>query len=99
MCSFSVTSRGSARDKLQWAFNLYDVDGSGYITLDEVTCIVTSMQLNNNTVEEIAISDDVIADIFKTMDTDEDGSLSLSEFVEGVNKNPIFVDMLNGIVS
>ena len=39
----SVLVRGSFHEKLQWAFRLYDVNGDGYITKDEMNVIVSSV--------------------------------------------------------
>ena len=36
----SVLARGSLPERLQWAFNLYDVNGDGIITKDEMLDIV-----------------------------------------------------------
>ena len=40
MCTMSVTSRGTAREKLEWAFKVYDVNDDGQITIDEIREIV-----------------------------------------------------------
>lgn len=43
MHGLSTLSRGSIDEKLQWAFALYDINGDGYITRDEMTDIVTAI--------------------------------------------------------
>ena len=40
LCALSVTTRGSAEEKLGWSFNLYDADGDGYISRKEATDIL-----------------------------------------------------------
>lgn len=39
----SVLSRGTLQERLQWAFNLYDINGDGFITKDEMTDIVSAI--------------------------------------------------------
>lgn len=39
----SVLARGTLQDKLQWAFNLYDVNHDGIITKEEMSDIVTAI--------------------------------------------------------
>lgn len=36
MCALSVTSRGTFEEKLQWTFNMYDIDNDGSVLLNEM---------------------------------------------------------------
>jgi len=46
--TLSVAISGTPREKLEWSFNVYDLDGDGRITLDEVFHVVKCMSSATN---------------------------------------------------
>jgi len=61
-------------DEIREAFKLYDQDGDGYITKDEMLSALTQMGFVRNCEEEAAKCMD-------EMDLDKDGKVSYAEFV------------------
>lgn len=64
MQGLSTLSRGSLDEKLRWAFSLYDINGDGYITREEMTDVVTAVyelmgKFTEPCVEETTVRDKV----------------------------------------
>merc|ERR1712168_25746 len=98
MSTLSLTTRGSIRDKLEWVFDIYDVDGNGYITLEEISDVVKSMQdakkADNEAGKKGYLSTTKVAAVFMAADNDNDGYLTVDEFIEAVNELPELIQIL-----
>lgn len=82
----SVLARGSLPERLQWAFSLYDVNGDGIITKDEMLDIVGSIyemmgRFTEPQVDEYSAREHVDR-VFQKMDLNKDGVISLEEFMD-----------------
>lgn len=94
ICSLSITTRGSFEEKLRWAFDVYDIDGNGVISLNEVLAIVKSINKMMGYLNDKNTSKEHIYSVFKNFDTNHDEMLSLHEFIEGAKQDQTFVKML-----
>uniref|UniRef100_T1J5U2 EF-hand domain-containing protein n=1 Tax=Strigamia maritima TaxID=126957 RepID=T1J5U2_STRMM len=97
----SVLSRGSLNEKLQWTFNLYDINGDGFITKDELYDIVTSIyDLVGNkfeaNMEETATRNHVDR-VFQMLDLNKDGVITMDEFIDSLSKDAGVVKSLGNL--
>ena len=62
MLGLSILSRGTPDEKLRWTFSLYDINGDGYISKDEMKNVVTAIfELMGNCTEPI-VEDSAVQD-------------------------------------
>lgn len=82
----SVLSRGTLQERLQWAFSLYDINGDGIITKEEMNDIVSAIyemmgRFSEPTIDETT-SREHVDRVFQKMDINKDGVISLEEFMD-----------------
>jgi len=89
LLAIGITTSTNPREKLKWAFKMYDINSDGLIELDEMTKIIKALHemLGEDAAdafegEEAAMR---IKDIFEKMDANNDGKISLEEFLEVCN--------------
>ncbi|KAB5567850.1 hypothetical protein PHYPO_G00237570 [Pangasianodon hypophthalmus] len=73
----SVLLRGSVTEKLNWAFNLYDINKDGYITKEVYTYPSVRDEAPSEHVEKF----------FQKMDRNQDGVVTIEEFIETCQKD------------
>ena len=98
MLAMSITSKGDPEQRLEWAFNMYDLDGDGYVTRKEMLEIVKSVQKmvgdNKEMIDNIT-PEQRVDQIFKQMDKNNDGQLSREEFVSGAKNDDSVAQLLS----
>ncbi|XP_055303328.1 Kv channel-interacting protein 4 isoform X2 [Sitodiplosis mosellana] len=87
--NLSTLLRGTMEEKLRWAFQLYDINGDGFITREEMTDIAIAIyELMGRNPESIHTTPDPdqikdkVEKIFTKMDLNRDGVVTLDEFLE-----------------
>ena len=93
--ALSKTSKGELEDKLEWAFKMYDRDKDGYVSkkdMLEVIRVVYKMvgvQSDNSDAPKRRMEK-----VFKQMDKQKRGKVTLEEFVDGAKTDHSIVHLL-----
>ncbi|CAG0891333.1 unnamed protein product [Darwinula stevensoni] len=87
LLALDMTSSAVPEEKLKWAFQMYDVDGNGYIEIHEMTAIVDAIYSMLGKGEIQASYGDTPKEraqkIFTKMDVNVDGKVTQDEFIGG----------------
>merc|ERR1712232_193987 len=94
ICGISLLCAGSEDDKIHAVFDVFDANGDGFISMDEMFEFLTSvfkvvltpnvMAVMNSMGVEVSSAEDLASvtslECFKTADLNHDGKLSVQEF-------------------
>lgn len=97
--ALSIIARGSADQKLLFAFRMYDLNGDGFITKDEMQKVMNSFYklvgpLVSFSGKKYESPQHLVDEVFEMLDTNSDGKISLEEYKQGAMKNP---DIIEGL--
>ncbi|VDO04665.1 unnamed protein product [Rodentolepis nana] len=99
-CALGVINNGSVDDKINWAFDLYDQDKNGIITLDELTVMLEALYKLVGVIDTSQLPPGHMtpaqhaAAIFEKLDVNKDGTLSREEFIRGTSGDQNVMSML-----
>ncbi|KAJ5980033.1 Calcineurin Ca2+-binding regulatory subunit CnaB [Penicillium waksmanii] len=86
----AFSSKGNKREKLRFAFKVYDIDRDGYISNGELF-IVLKMMVGNN-LKDVQLQQIVDKTIMEA-DKDQDGRISFEEFQDMVETTDVNLSM------
>ena len=73
---------------------MYDVDGNGWIDLNEMTKIVKNMVKMQSSIK-VESSEQLAKDVFSKIDSNSDGKITLHEFVQACLKDQKLKELLS----
>ncbi|XP_060626637.1 guanylyl cyclase-activating protein 3 isoform X1 [Anolis sagrei] len=93
IAAINLVIRGKIDQKLKWYFKLYDADGNGTIDKKELVSIFTAIQAINGN-QELS-PEDFANVVFQKIDVNNDGELTLDEFINGVESDQHLLEMIS----
>uniref|UniRef100_A0A670HWH1 Guanylyl cyclase-activating protein 2 n=1 Tax=Podarcis muralis TaxID=64176 RepID=A0A670HWH1_PODMU len=96
----NLVLRGKLEHKLKWSFKVYDTNRNGFLDKAELRKMVKSVYnvkqgWARNMDTQMSTLEEVCNRIFQLMDENNDGKISLKEFVDGVQRDEWVRKMLN----
>lgn len=86
LMGLSILSRGTMDEKLRWIFNLYDLNGDGKITREELSLVVSSvydlMGKCTNPIIDESVPKSTAEIVFKKLNPRQDGAITIEDFLQ-----------------
>ncbi|WAR22997.1 NCALD-like protein [Mya arenaria] len=85
--------------KLKWAFKMYDIDGNGSISREEMSSMLKAIYRMistdmSNTKADIQTIEELVVEFFRSADRNHDDAISQEEFMAGVREMPAILHLL-----
>ncbi|XP_067221353.1 guanylyl cyclase-activating protein 3 isoform X1 [Chanodichthys erythropterus] len=93
IAAVSLLLKGEINQKLKWYFKLFDQDGNGKIDRDEMETIFKAIQDITRSYD--IPPDDIVTLIYEKIDVNNEGELTLEEFITGAKEHPDIMEMLS----
>lgn len=87
MIAYAMTSRGEPEDKLDFAFDLYDVDETQTLNKAEIKNVLDAMLDLLGADEKGHPAEDLANECLEQLDASGDGTITKEEFVNGLLTN------------
>ncbi|KAL7878440.1 hypothetical protein AOLI_G00094140 [Acnodon oligacanthus] len=98
VAALHLVLRGRLEDKLKWSFKVYDRDGNGRLDRQEVKHVIKIIyklrKYDHPSDAEKLTPDEICERIFERIDQNNDGQISLQEFIEGAQRDQWVMDQL-----
>nr|XP_061790059.1 guanylyl cyclase-activating protein 3-like [Nerophis lumbriciformis]XP_061790060.1 guanylyl cyclase-activating protein 3-like [Nerophis lumbriciformis] len=92
IAAISLLLKGEVNQKLKWYFKLFDQDGNGKIDKDEMETIFKAIQDITRTYD--VPPEQIVTLIYEKIDINEEGELTLEEFISGARQHADIMEML-----
>ncbi|EPZ35459.1 EF-hand [Rozella allomycis CSF55] len=97
--ALSTLSRGTLDEKIEMSFRLYDVDGDGYVSKDDMRMIIDAVHKMVSDIIRNSQRDETVSGritrLFTEMDKDGDNKLSYDEFKTGAREDPSILQAIS----
>lgn len=99
LVTLSTLLRGSLYERLKWTFKLYDINGDGCISRGELSEIVVAVhdlmgRRTSHHAEDERKTREQIDRVFRKLDRNEDGIITIEEFLESCLKDEVITRSL-----
>ncbi|KAI3381637.1 hypothetical protein SNEBB_009760 [Seison nebaliae] len=93
LTGLSVFVRGKRSEKIKFCFNVYDENGDSFISRDEMFKMLKNSVIKQPSEEDPEESTKELVEIaLKKMDKDHDGRVSLTDFQQSVQEEPLLLE-------